>query len=536
MNLVQQLAEYQNAPIQSLEMAKKGANPAISPWVAAAILSDRIEKQKRMGMEQGAAMGQQPTVDEQQDQELAGIMGLPGAPQAAAQAQPAPQEPVMAAEGGLMQARVNPGMYDYCGGGIIAFEEGGDVEDAVYDPVTGALISGGETRRGENQTVREALGLGNKENRLALERAEEERRQAGAPKPRPASNLSAGEKDKQSAYARLIKEGVPPELAAQLSGMSPAAAPAAAPKAPPAGAKPAPSAGAGAAKDSGIVAQLTGSPEWADLDAARKRMFEAPKLPTTAGEQAAERAAHLKAQGITDMPWDTAAKQTAELRRLMGDEDAARAAKREASQGREKFGRIVANMGAGSFGASGAQGLRAQIKHDDEMAAEDQRIKELRFNQKLKLNEIDAKAQELRYNEATGDVAAAQKNRKEIAEMQRAFEKDKVAIAQGMAGLRERGLASQLSADTQLKAANMRASQAGSAETKAAISALKAQKDSINARFAKDMIYKRTPQGKADAAELLRIEAKLAELGGLEGGPVQSQMSPPPPGAVRLKK
>ena len=82
----------------------------------------------------------------------------------------------------------------------------------------------------------------------------------------------------------------------------------------------------------------------------------------------------------------------------------------------------------------------------------------------------------------------------------------------------------------------MRATGSGSAEAKAAISALKAEKDSINARFAKNIMYARTPQGKADAAELRRIEAKLAELGGLEGGPVQSQMSPPPPGAVRLKK
>ena len=186
MNLIQQLAKFKYAPDESLELAKKGANPALSPWVAGAILDDRIQQEKRMGMAQGAAMGEQETVSDQQDQELAGIMGLPGAPQAASQAQPAPQEPVMAAEGGLMQARVNPGMYDYCGGGIIAFEEGGDVEDEVYDPVTGALISGGETRRGENQTVREALGIGNKENRLALERAEEERRQANAPKPRPA--------------------------------------------------------------------------------------------------------------------------------------------------------------------------------------------------------------------------------------------------------------------------------------------------------------------------------------------------------------
>ncbi len=461
MNLIQQLAEYQNAPIQSLEAAKQGANPAISPWVAGAILNDRIEKQKRMGMAQGAAMGPQPTVAEQQDQELAGIMSLPGA----AQAQPA-QEPVMAAEGGLMSADVDPSMYDYCGGGIIAFGEGGDVDDEVYDPVTGALISGGETRRGESQTVREALGIGNKENRLALERAEEAQRTANAPKKAPQKSHA----ELAAEYAKALEDG--------RAGNSPSRV--AKPPAPGGGGAKAP---AGAAKDSGLMALLTGSPEWADLDAARKRQFEAPKLPTTAGEQAAERAAHLKAQGITEMPWDTAAKQTAELRRIMGEEDKARAAKREEDQGRSAYSRIVANMGTGSFGQAGSAGVRANMKYQDEMAAEDQRIKELRFNQNLKLNEIEAKAKELRYNEATGDVAAAQKNRKEIAELQRTFEKDKIAIAQGQAGIRERGLAAQLNADTQLKAAGMRQG-AGAALTPKQIADIR---DKANDNIQKDI-------------------------------------------------
>ena len=124
MNLIQQLAEYQNAPLQTLEAAKNGADPAVSPWVAGAILSDRLEKQKRMQNAQGAATGPMPTVAEQQDQEVAGIMGALNAQQA----QPAPQEPVMAASGGLMDAPVDPGMFDYSGGGIIAFDDGGKAE------------------------------------------------------------------------------------------------------------------------------------------------------------------------------------------------------------------------------------------------------------------------------------------------------------------------------------------------------------------------------------------------------------------------
>lgn len=525
MNLIQQLAEYQNAPLPTLEAAKKGANPNVSPWVAGAILSDRIEKQKRMAMGQGAAQGPQPTVDEQQDQEVAGIMALQGAPQMQA-AQPMMQAaPVEAASGGLMQAKMDPRMFDFCGGGIIAFDEGGEVDDAVYDPVTGALISGGETRRGEEQTVREALGIGNVENRRALERAEEEARKAAAPKPRPASNLSAGEKDKQSEYARLVRAGVPPELAAQLAGMSPAAKPAA-----PAGAKPpvaAPSgAGAGITAALGPVQKaLTNAPEWATLEEARKREFEAPKIGETAADLAAEKEAHLKAQGITKKPWDLAAEQTAELRRIMSKEDADRAAQQEADKGRPTFHRLVANMGTGSFGQSSGASLRAEQKYQDDLRAENQRIKELNYNRNLKLNEIDAKAQELRYNEAIGDVAAAQKNRQEIARLKREAQKDQVAAAKEQATLRERGAAADVQSATQLAVARERAAQSGGAETRLMIQALKTQKDSINARFAKDPLYKRTPQGKADAAELLRIESQLAQIAGLDstmppgGGP-----------------
>lgn len=518
MNLVQQLAEYQNAPIQSLEMAKKGANPAISPWVAAAILSDRIEKQKRMGMEQGAAMGPQPTVADQQDQELSGIMqAMPQ--QGAPQAQPAPQgAPVMAAEGGLMSADVDPGMYDYCGGGIIAFEEGGKAESEsaeekqrkedqaalakLWESIKGANRSAGAAIadiatlpvRGlagayDTAVVRPMRAAGVDAGYLSkhlvpegvdpssmtpfydkyIRAAEQKEAPAPAPAARPVSNLSSGESAKQAEYARLVKQGMPPEMAAKAAGMTSAAAPAAAPpKAPPGapGKAPAGGAPAGAAKDSGIMAQLTSSSEWADLDAARKKQFEAPKLPATAGEQAAERAAHLKAQGITEMPWDTAANQTAELRRIMGEEDADRKKRLTDTEQDERYRTFVANLGSGSFGQSAQGGLRANLKREADLRAEDQRIKELRYNQNLKLNEIDAKAKELRYNEATGDVAAAQKNRKEIAELKNEFEKNKIAIAKGQAGIREQGLAAQLSADTQLKAARERAAAGVGSETK----------------------------------------------------------------------
>lgn len=393
MNLVQQLAEYQNAPIQTLEAAKQGANPAISPWVAGAILSDRIEKQKRMQNMQGAAQGPQPTVSEQQDQALSGIMSLQGAPQMPAAPQPpAPQEGPGMASGGIISSRMDPRMFDFSGGGIIAFsgEEQSDVPKAAPKKLT-------------------------KEELAALYELE---KAAGRTAQGPAE--------------------VPP---------APAAAPAPAPAKTPSGImSPGP-----------VEKAVTSSPEWRTMEKARTASMQDPKLVDTASGLAAERAAHLKAQGIEKAPWETAAEQTAALRKILGDEDAARAKDRADNERDERYRTFVANLGGGSFGQSAQGGLRANLKREAEQKAEDQRIKELRYNQNLKLNEIDAKAKELQYNEAVGDVAAAQKNRAEIAALQRSLDKDRAQIAEKQATLRGQAAAHDLAAKTQVQTAGMRA-------------------------------------------------------------------------------
>jgi hypothetical protein len=522
MNLIQQLADYQNAPIDSLEAAKKGANPNISPWVAGAILSDRIEKQKRMAMQQGAAQGQQPTVDEQQDQEVAGIMqALSPQAQPAQQAQPQMQKPVMAAEGGLMQAKVDPRMFDFCGGGIIAFGKGGDVEDdTVYDPITGVPIAGASTREGEDLTLREAMGLGNVENRRALERAEKERTAPRKP--------SLAEQ-----YEKAQREG-------NAAGATPYVPPPPKREPPPAGgAKPAGSGAPAAGK--GVMALLTNSPEWKAMEAARTKPFEAPEMAKTPAELAAERAAHLKAQGITETPWDTAAKQTAELQRLMSEQAAERKSRREEDTGRKGYREIVANMGAGSFGQSGSAGLRAHYKAEADREAEDQRLRELDYTRQTKLNEINAKAQELRYNEATGDVAAAQKNRQDLAKLKRDYEKDSAAVANQQATLRERAAAADLTAATTLAAARERSGASGVLTpfqlAKIRDMAADNVKDTIRAGGVPMQMELKKDPGMRDRMVEKETKRILASYG-VEGAqaPVQSQYGPPPQGAVRLKK
>lgn len=547
MNLIQQLAEYQNAPIQSLEAAKRGANPQISPWVAGAILSDRIEKQKRMAMGQGAAQGPMPTVAEQQDQEVAGIMGALDAPRA----QPAQQEPVMAASGGLMDAPVKPGMFDFCGGGIIAFDGGGDVEDkreaAIRKRIARNVLP--DTSGYEGQGIGEFLsnilgsaaeGLKGSEARtLAAQRAEamqrENAKREAALGPLMRDYVPRRSEDQQREADAVTRGAAPtPAPAPAPSNLTPAAAPAGAPSAAPR----APAAG-------GVLSALTSSPEWADLDAARKRVFEQPRMGQTAKELAAEKEAHLAAQGITKKPWDLAAEQTAELRKIMGQETADRAAKREADLGRPTYRRIIENMGAGSFGQAGAAGTRANRKYQDEMDAADERYKELSYNRALKLNEIDAKAQELRYNEATGEVAKAQQNRQEIAKLKRDFEKDQAAIAQGQAGLRERGAAADLTAAVQKYNADLQAltqrSSNTMAEKRLKVDGLKALESNIVSEMAPYAKAAFTPEAKAALArlqgQLAQVRAEIAKESGLGTlGGTSAEMAPPPPDAVRLKK
>lgn len=518
MNLVQQLAQYQNAPLQTLEAAKRGADPAVSPWVASAILSDRIEKQKRMQNALGAAQGPMPTVAEQQDQELSGIMALQAPQMEAPEA-----EPETAAEGGLMSARVDPSMYEYCGGGIIAFDGGGQAPDtsdaddmsqpAKDTPYLEQLANVLGLVPEALKALVSAPGHGmNKETRR------EER-----PAPRAPSQA-----DLAAAHTRAVQDG----NAATSPRMAPPPAPAARPAAP---------AAPGIMGLGSVQKAVTSAPEWAAMEKSRTAQFEAPDMAQSAEDVAAEREAHLKAQGITKKPWELASEQTAELRRLLGEEDAARKQDRAENERDERYRTFVANLGSGSFGQSSQGGLRANLKREEDLRAEEQRIKELRYNQNVKLNEIDAKAQELRYNEATGDVAAAQKNRQELAKLKNEFAKHQDTLAQQMSTLRQNAASHDLQAQAQLAAAGMRQGASQALTPKQIADIRDKANDNINNKVKAggvqmQMALKRDPQ-LFERMVQQETDRLLAQLGGGAGaGPVQSQYGPPPQGAVRLKK
>jgi hypothetical protein len=137
-------------PMAVLQSKAQGQDPQVPPWLATAVLNERMDAQKKAGLAQGAK-GDQPSIAEQINQK-AGLMALQGQQQQQAQQQmmqqmaqapqPAPAEvpqpeqqpqPQMMAQGGLARLNVNPRMFDYRAGGIISFQSQGAVPESDED-------------------------------------------------------------------------------------------------------------------------------------------------------------------------------------------------------------------------------------------------------------------------------------------------------------------------------------------------------------------------------------------------------------------
>jgi hypothetical protein len=148
MNLVQINERLKDLPMQVVQQYANGMNPEVPPYLALGELQRRELSQKQMATAQGAQQGPQPSVKEQVEQR-AGLMALQQmqqqqmaqqqaqprgpmpAPAGVPQPQQQPQAPMMAARGGLARIPVRSDMFEYAGGGIIAFsgEEGSQVKN-----------------------------------------------------------------------------------------------------------------------------------------------------------------------------------------------------------------------------------------------------------------------------------------------------------------------------------------------------------------------------------------------------------------------
>lgn len=187
MNLVQINERLKDLPVQVLQQYANGMNPEVPPYLALGELQRREMSQKQMATAQGGQQGPQPSIKEQVEQK-AGLMALqqmqqqqvaqqmqqPRGPMPAPAGvpQPEPQPEAMMARGGLAGIPVRRDMFEYAGGGIIAFQAGGQPKyETRYDKM-------------------------NRENR---ERAEEEKKRESE---RP---IDAQAAEDRAAVARLLE-------------------------------------------------------------------------------------------------------------------------------------------------------------------------------------------------------------------------------------------------------------------------------------------------------------------------------------------
>jgi hypothetical protein len=148
MNLVQINERLKDLPMQVVQQYANGMNPEVPPYLALGELQRRELSQKQMATAQGAQQGPQPSVKEQVEQK-AGLMALqqmqqqqmaqqqaqPRGPMPVPAGVPQPQqqpEATMMARGGLAAV---PVQFDFAGGGIVAFDDGGkaDKYETPYD-------------------------------------------------------------------------------------------------------------------------------------------------------------------------------------------------------------------------------------------------------------------------------------------------------------------------------------------------------------------------------------------------------------------
>lgn len=238
MNLVQINERLKDLPMQVVQQYANGMNPEVPPYLALGELQRRELSQKQMATAQGAQQGPQPSVKEQVEQK-AGLMQLQQMQQQQMQQQPRGPMPAPAgvpqpeaqpeaimARGGLAGIPVRRDMFEYAGGGIIAFAKG----DLVVGDTMGT--SGMEQQELASQAAA-----------ITDEMVAERRNKA---------KLIA---ELEQKLAFLTNAGAPQaaEVRAQLEALKGPEAPRAAPSAP-STARQAPPPQAGAKPDSGLLA------------------------------------------------------------------------------------------------------------------------------------------------------------------------------------------------------------------------------------------------------------------------------------------
>jgi hypothetical protein len=335
MNLVQINERLKDLPMQVVQQYANGMNPEVPPYLALGELQRREIAQKQMATAQGAQQGPQPSVKEQVEQK-AGLMALqqmqqqqmvqqqaqPRGPMPAPAGvpQPEPQPEAMMARGGLASIPVRSDMFEYSGGGIIAFSgEDRRVGSVVPESEIARILkkppssrtteenaalerSGQKLQRAkipEDSAIRQAdralreVGPGIREyftegasrlsdeelaNRPAVGGAQNERilRAIGIGPSAPPSVPAPPAPIEQASLRKMEAQMAPAGLPAAAQQMTAAATPPAAPR-PPMPSAPRPTAAPSAAQQAGLpAAAQEKSPYFAQVDADLARPITAP--------------------------------------------------------------------------------------------------------------------------------------------------------------------------------------------------------------------------------------------------------------------
>jgi hypothetical protein len=296
MNLVQINERLKDLPMQVLQQYANGMNPEVPPYLALGELQRRETSQKQMATAQGGQQGPQPSIKEQVEQK-AGLMALQQMQQQqAAQQMQQPQGPMpvpagapqpemqpqaMMARGGLTSIPVRRDMFEYAGGGIIAFsgENGSEVKSKYETRIDKMYRENQEKAAAEKAARLEAIRAAGNETMPYGEQMRNVGRAIDRAVPDPIELLKtlisapgyglSKDDAKTDRAPKVIQTGspdIPSSPAVQKAGPSaidrpapPRAAPASMPSAPRSAA---PAQAGATATQAGLPAALAGAPEF----------------------------------------------------------------------------------------------------------------------------------------------------------------------------------------------------------------------------------------------------------------------------------
>jgi hypothetical protein len=353
------------------------------------------------------------------------------------------------------------------------------------------------------------------------------------PVERPPSSLSAGESAKQAEYARLIKQGMPPEMALKAAGIStdapqpglpgmlqqqrpPAAGPSGGPGRPSA-AGPA----AGPAVGSGALDTYNKDPAVAF---ARQYLSEAPTLPAVTkdfGEYQQQQEAKLRQAGVKpgESPWELAQKDMAEIQARRTKEDASREKTKE-GRARDEFMEFVSGLSGSNFGDAMVRGSKNSRELSRKFQSEDEAYTKMRDEQDTKLKEMNRLAMGAKFDLANGRIKEHDDKLAKRDQLMMDYRKSQATLAGSMSTGAATAAAADQTAAGQRFAAQLQAITSREANTRAdkrlQVDSLKALESNLLTEMNKyDTL---TPAGKKQRAalqpQLNDIRRALAAAGG----------------------